>query len=129
MSLEPPGPVPALPPRTIHLFLLQRFAGGIAMQMQAVAVGWYVYTLTSSPLDLGFIGLVQFVPAVGLALIAGHVIDRYPRRFVLLGAQALELACYIALAAVAYTGIGSIGLVFLIVAGLGLFVSIFWLCL
>ncbi|MGA3305087.1 MAG: MFS transporter [Stellaceae bacterium] len=119
MSLEPPGPVPALPPRTIHLFLLQRFAGGIAMQMQAVAVGWYVYALTSSPLDLGFIGLVQFVPAVGLALVAGHVIDRYPRRFVLLGAQALELACYIALAAVAYTGIGSIGLVFLIVAGLG----------
>jgi MFS family permease len=119
MTPEPPGPVPALPPRAIRLFLLQRLAGGMAMQMQAVAVGWYVYALTSSPLDLGFIGLVQFLPAAGLALVAGHVIDRYPRRFVLLAAQALELACYVALAAVAYTGAGSVGVVFVIVAGLG----------
>ena len=98
MNPEPPG---ALPPRVIRLFLLQRIAGGMALQMQAVAVGWYVYALTSSPLDLGFIGLVQFVPTAGLALAAGHFVDRHPRRFVLLAAQALELACYLALAAVA----------------------------
>ncbi len=119
MNPEPPGSVSALPPRVIRLFLLQRIASGMALQMQAVAVGWYVYALTSSPLDLGFIGLVQFVPTAGLALAAGHFVDRHPRRFVLLAAQALELACYLALAAVAYSGIGSVGLVFLIVAGLG----------
>ncbi len=119
MNSEPPGPASALPPRVIRLFLLQRIAGGMALQMQAVAVGWYVYALTSSPLDLGFIGLVQFVPTAGLALAAGHFVDRHPRRFVLLAAQALELVCYLALAAVAYSGIGSVGLVFLIVAGLG----------
>jgi len=119
MNPEPPGPVSALPPRVIRLFLLQRIAGGMALQMQAVAVGWYVYALTSSPLDLGFIGLVQFVPTAGLALAAGHFVDRHPRRFVLLAAQALELACYLALAAVAYSGADSVGLVFLVVAGLG----------
>jgi MFS family permease len=114
-----PGPVSALPPRAIRLFLLQRFAGSMAMQMQAVAVGWYVYALTSSPLDLGFIGLAQFLPMAGLALVTGHVIDRYPRRAVLLVAQALELACYIALAAIAYSGAGSVRLIFLVVAVLG----------
>jgi MFS family permease len=119
MNSEPPGPVSALPPRVIRLFLLQRIAGGMALQMQAVAVGWYVYALTSSPLDLGFIGLVQFVPTAGLALAAGHFVDRHPRRFVLLAAQALELACYLALAAITEAGIGSVGLVFLVVAGLG----------
>jgi MFS family permease len=116
MKPEPPG---ALPPRAIRLFLVQRFAGGMALQMQAVAVGWYVYALTSSPLDLGFIGLVQFVPTAGLALFSGHVIDLYPRRYVLLAAQALEMSCYLGLAALAYSGAGSVGIVFLVVAGLG----------
>lgn len=119
MTSEPPGPASALPPRVIRLFLLQRVAGGMALQMQAVAVGWYVYALTSSPLDLGFIGLVQFLPTAGLALAAGHVVDRYPRRHVLLAAQTLELACYLALSVIAGAGIGSVGLVFLVVAGLG----------
>jgi len=127
MSDKPPGvapasdtaPISSLPPRAIRLFLIQRFAGSMAMQMQAVAVGWYVYALTSSPLDLGFIGLVQFLPVAGLALVTGHVIDRYPRRLVLLAAQFAELACYVALAAVAYEGVNSVGLVFIIVGLLG----------
>jgi hypothetical protein len=44
--------------------------------MQAVAVGWQVYELTQRPLDLGLVGLAQFLPAFGLALITGHVADR-----------------------------------------------------
>jgi MFS family permease len=51
--------------------------------MQAVAIGWQVYDLTQRPLDLGLVGLVQFLPALGLALITGHVADRYDRRRVL----------------------------------------------
>ena len=51
--------------------------------MQAIAVGWQVYDLTSSPLNLGLIGLVQFMPPLLFMLIAGSVADRYNRRFIL----------------------------------------------
>lgn len=47
--------------------------------MQAVAVGWQLYTLTGSALDLGLVGLVQFVPMILLTPIVGHVADRYDR--------------------------------------------------
>ena len=52
----------------------------MAYQMLAVAVGWHIYELTSSPLDLGLIGLAQFMPSIALVLIVGHVADRYDRR-------------------------------------------------
>ena len=61
-------------------FLYVRIAASIALQLQVVAVGWQMYALTDSPFDLGLIGLVQFVPAIGLFLVTGHVADRYDRR-------------------------------------------------
>jgi MFS family permease len=48
--------------------------------MQTVAVSWQMYDLTRNPLDLGLVGLTQFIPAVLLVLVAGHVADRYDRR-------------------------------------------------
>lgn len=57
-----------------------RFLSGAALQMQNVAVGWLVYDLTGSTLALGFAGLAAFLPAIGLALVAGHVADRHDRR-------------------------------------------------
>ena len=51
--------------------------------MMAVAVGWQVYELTSSALNLGLIGLVQFMPPVLLMLLTGQVADRYNRRLIL----------------------------------------------
>jgi MFS family permease len=51
-----------------------------AYQMQVVATGWSVYELTHNPLDLGLVGLVQFVPRIALTLWAGAVADRYDRR-------------------------------------------------
>ncbi|MBB5198443.1 MFS family permease [Glaciimonas immobilis] len=48
--------------------------------MQIVAVGWQVYQMTGSAFDLGIVGLVQFLPALFLALVVGHVADRYDRR-------------------------------------------------
>src|SRR5579884_3445500 len=47
--------------------------------MQSVAVGWQVYEITRRPLDLGLVGLAQFLPGICLFLIAGHTIDRVPR--------------------------------------------------
>jgi MFS family permease len=71
-------------------FWVARVASSIAWQMLAVAVGWQIYELTNDPLALGLVGLVQFVPALLLLLIAGHVADRYDRRRVTTAAQIME---------------------------------------
>ncbi len=70
-------------------------------QMQSVAIGWQVYELTNDPLDLGFVGLVQFAPALFLALLAGHAADRYDRRKILLAYHAGMVASGLALFLVA----------------------------
>ena len=57
--------------------------GTVANQMLMVALGWQMYDLTGSAWDLGLVGLYQFVPALLLVLVAGHVNDRYDRRLVL----------------------------------------------
>ena len=54
-----------------------------AAEMQAVAVGWQIYSLTHRPLDLGLVGLAQFAPGILLFLIAGHTADRFPRQRIL----------------------------------------------
>jgi MFS family permease len=83
------------PPSLLHhrgyiQFLYVRVAASIALQIQAVAVGWQMYALTNSPFQLGLIGLVQFVPAVGLFLATGHAADRYDRRLITSIAQIAE---------------------------------------
>ena len=77
----------------VRRYLGARFLVGIAVQMQTVAVGFQVYATTHNPLDLGLIGLSQFLPFVILVLPAGHIADRHDRRRVV-------LVCYL-LAAVA----------------------------
>ena len=61
-----------------------------AFQMLSVAVGWQIYDLTHRALDLGLIGLVQFIPSFVLALPAGHVADIFERRRIVLICQAVE---------------------------------------
>jgi MFS family permease len=62
------------------LYQLARFCIVLATEMQSVAVGWQVYEITKRPLDLGLIGLAQFLPGILLFLVTGHVADRYDRR-------------------------------------------------
>jgi MFS family permease len=66
------------------LYASGRFFVVAALEMQSVAVGWQVYEITRRPLDLGYVGLVQFLPVVALFLVAGHVVDRFNRKTVLL---------------------------------------------
>ncbi len=56
-----------------------RLFGTAGSQMLLVAIGWHMYELTGSAWDLGLVGLYQFVPALLLALLAGHVVDRHHR--------------------------------------------------
>ena len=58
--------------------------------MMAVAIGWQVYAINENPLDLGLIGLAEFLPLPLLALPAGHIADRLPRRRVYAAAIVLE---------------------------------------
>ena len=75
-----------------------RVATIIAYQMLAVGVGWQVYSLTGSALDLGLVGLVQFLPSLALVLVVGHVADRFDRRRILCASQFVALFAAAALA-------------------------------
>ena len=75
-----------------------------AFQMLSVAVGWQIYDLTHRALDLGVIGLVQFIPSFVLALPAGHVADIFERRRIVLICQAVEGAATLLLAVGSWLG-------------------------
>ncbi len=80
--------------------------GTLAVQMQVVAIGWQVYELTNRPLDLGWVGLAQFLPMALLAIPAGQVADRYDRGRVFTGALAGSIAVSALLAAGAAAHLG-----------------------
>jgi MFS family permease len=100
-------------------FWLARVATSVAFQMQGVAVGWQLYDLTSNPLDLGLVGLVQFVPVLLLMLIAGQIVDRHDRRLVLALAQVVEVVGALVLAGATLAGFIDARLIFVTVFGLG----------
>jgi MFS family permease len=85
-------------------FLYVRIAASIALQVQAVAVGWLMYELTRSPFQLGLVGLVQFIPSIGLFLATGHAADRYDRRTIVFMAQVFEALAVTVLAFATATG-------------------------
>jgi MFS family permease len=90
MSVEDPSQLSILKHRPFVHFWLSRVFGSLANQMQTVAVSWQVYEMTNSPLDLGLVGLAQFLPLVLLMLVAGHVADRYDRKTVVSISQAVD---------------------------------------
>jgi MFS family permease len=61
-------------------------------------VGWLIYDITRNPLDLGLVGLVQFIPAVLFVLFAGHAADRYDRRIIIRVCQSVSGLAMAALA-------------------------------
>ena len=85
---------PALQERDFRFLWSAIFSMRFAENMVAVAVGWQVFSIRKNPLDLGLIGLAEFVPLLVLALPAGHLADRLPRRLV----AALALAVMVAVA-------------------------------
>jgi MFS family permease len=84
--------------RPFALYWVARVSGTVALQMQAVAVGWQMYDLTRDPLDLGLVGLTQFIPAALFVLVAGHAADRYDRRAIV---RTCQLICGLATATLA----------------------------
>src|ERR1700747_1043276 len=86
------------------LFEVARFLIVSAVEMQAVAVGWQVYEITKRPLDLGYVGLAQFLPGILLFPISGHASDRFERSKVLSACYAGYALCFALLLALSRQG-------------------------
>jgi len=97
MAKTQAAPFAAFHHRDFCFFQLMRFTGTLGQQMQSVAVGWQVYAITGRAIDLGYVGLVQFLPALSLALVTGHVADLVDRRLILIVQNVILLACAAAL--------------------------------
>jgi MFS family permease len=95
-----------------RLFQVARFCMVLALEMQSVAVGWQIYEITHRPLDLGYVGLAQFLPGILLFLVSGHVVDRSDRRLVLVVCYFGYVVCSSLLLLVALRASRSIGLIY-----------------
>ena len=100
-------------------YLIARCFGTLAVQMQTVAVGWQVYAATSNPLDLGLIGLSQFLPFILLILPAGHAADHYDRGRILTSCYFLNMMSAIALLAFSVFDVRAVGPVFAVMTLFG----------
>jgi len=77
-------PYSALRHKEFNVFLILRFAMVFAWSMQFIVIEWVVYSLTKSPISLGIIGLMEVIPAIAMALFAGHFVDQNEKKGLLL---------------------------------------------
>jgi MFS family permease len=93
-------PYAALRVAEFRKYLFSRFSIIFALNMQSTIVGWKIYQITKDPLSLGLVGLAELVPALSLALIGGHFVDRHEKRNTLLASVLAYLICAAAYLAV-----------------------------
>jgi MFS family permease len=115
---------PALGERDFRQWWLAFLGMWLSLQMLEVAIGWEVYALTGSTLDLGWIGLAEFVPLFVLALPAGHLADRFPRRLVFAAALIVGAAVGGGLALVSAADVRSVWPYLLLAVGAGVCLAI-----
>ena len=101
------------------LYQLARFLVVSSMEMQSVAVGWQVYELTRRPLDLGLVGLAQFLPGILLFLVSGHAADRFERRRLILICQIAFAICSTLLLTITVRGPHSVYPIYVVLVLLG----------
>jgi len=105
--------------RDFTLFIGARFCAAIAAQMVVIGVGWQVYQMTGRLVDLGLIGLSQFLPFLCLVLFAGHAADRYDRRVILMLCGSAQCLCAVLLLAFSVARVTHTWPIFLVLAVLG----------
>jgi MFS family permease len=105
--------------RNFSFYLAARILGTLAVQMQNVAVGWQVYSMTHNLFYLGMIGLAQFAPFLLLILPAGHAADRYNRRNIVTACLATQLVVGLLLLAFARSGMAAVWPVFAVLVLFG----------
>jgi MFS family permease len=94
--------------RDFAFFWVALVTTGFAMAMAQVAIGWQVYAVRENPLDLGLIGLAEFLPVLLFALPAGHVADRFPRRHVYAVMIVIDVVVFGLLLGVTVRGAGQV---------------------
>jgi MFS family permease len=114
-------PAAAFLSRDFLLYQLARVVVIMGAEAQALAVAWQVYQITHRAIDLGYTGLILFLPGLIFILPAGHVADRFDRRRVILVCYALQAVCSLLLFRLAWLGIDRIWPIFalLFVVGTG----------
>jgi MFS family permease len=103
-----------------RLYQAARFLAIAAAEMQSVAVGWQVYEITKRPLDLGLVGLAQFLPGILLFLVAGHAADRLPRKHIIAACFAGFAVCSVLLLAFTMHGLTSVHPIYIILVMIGI---------
>jgi len=99
-----PAALRALNHRDFRLFWLGQSLSVIGSWMQSVGLSWLVLELTDSPIRLGLVSALQFAPLLAFSLIAGVIVDRVPKRRLVLTTQVALMLPAFALAALAWTG-------------------------
>src|ERR1700676_1841701 len=107
-------------------YTLARFFIVVALEMQSVAVGWQVYEITKRPLDLGYVGLAQFLPGFALFLFAGHAADLYDRRKLLMWCYGGFALCSALLLAINWRAPQSVHSIYFVLVLLGIFRCFNW---
>ncbi|MEK9660278.1 MAG: MFS transporter, partial [Alphaproteobacteria bacterium] len=100
-------------------FWIARVLSQLAIDAQITAVGWQVYRLTGSELNLGLVGLMQFAPVALLFIVAGLAADRLPRARIYFGCITLQATAATSLLTITLLGIDSFGVILCILALLG----------
>ncbi len=110
--------------RDFRLYQTARLMVIVGAEAQSVAVAWQVYAMTHSALDLGYTGLALFAPGLLFMLAAGHVADRYDRRWIILCCYGLQAVCTGALMALSlssrFMASGQIWPIYAVLVGIGL---------
>ena len=103
-----------------RLYQAARFLAIAASEMQSVAVGWQVYEITKRPLDLGLVGLAQFLPGILLFLVAGHTADRVARKRIIFVCYAGFAACSALLLFFTVRGLTSVHPIYVVLVLIGI---------
>jgi MFS family permease len=104
MNNKPVDFTAALKIRDIQLFIGSIGCFTLASRALAVVIGFQIYKLTHSALALGWLGLIEAIPAISLVLIGGYVADHFNRQKILLITRAASCFCAVALALLSTQG-------------------------
>jgi MFS family permease len=100
-------------------YTLARFLLVVSLEMLSVAVGWQVYEITHRPLDLGYVGLAQFLPGIVLFLFAGHAVDLFDRKRLLIWCYAGFALCSASLLLISWRAPRSVHFIYAVLALMG----------
>ncbi len=92
---------------SFRIFWIGQCISLLGTWMQRTALMWLVYTMTDSPFLVGLVGVAQFMPMLLFTLFAGAIVDRFPKRKILIVTQSLLMLQAFALAALAFSGSAS----------------------